>query len=78
MRDSAGSSVRPPVRSHPITGALITSDEELERWIEAAHQITVNGRTPEAQQMGFKIMRDLIAQRSPAQIERMEREQGLR
>jgi hypothetical protein len=53
-------------------------DAALEREIETARLAATNTKDPELARAGFKTMADLIAQRSPEQIERMERERGLR
>jgi hypothetical protein len=53
-------------------------DEALERMIETAYRATLCTADPELQRAGAAAMSRLIAQRSPRQIARMERERGLR
>jgi hypothetical protein len=53
-------------------------DAALEREIETARLATLCTSDPEFQRAGAAAMARLIEQRSPTQIERMEREQGLR
>jgi hypothetical protein len=61
------------------TGALPLSDDEaLEREIETARLAATNATDPEIARAGFEAMAMLIGLRSPEQIERMERERGLR
>lgn len=71
MRASAGFPVSPSV-------GLTPTDEDLERQIERAQLCGLYAATLEGQRASFELMRQLIGKRSPAQIERMEREQGLR
>jgi hypothetical protein len=46
--------------------------------IHLAWKELMSAPTPDLQRAAFATMRDLIRQRSPQQIERMEVEQGLR
>jgi hypothetical protein len=52
-------------------------DAALEREIETARLAATNTKDTDLARAGFQAMADLIAQRSPQQIERMERERGL-
>jgi hypothetical protein len=54
------------------------SDEQLEEQIRAAWQALVDTAVTAEQRAAFERMRDLIAQRSPEQIKRMEEARGLR
>ena len=54
------------------------TDQQLERLIQTAYQAIQNTAIPEKQQAAFRWMCELISRRSPTQIERMERSQGLR
>lgn len=51
---------------------------QLERRILEVYMQFAVANTPETQRKLFDRMRDLIAQRSSVQVERMERERGLR
>lgn len=53
-------------------------DAELERAIDFQHGLLVTALTPAEQTAAWDEMKRLIDQRSPAQVEQMEREQGLR
>jgi hypothetical protein len=53
-------------------------DAALERMIETARLATLCTADPEFQAAGVAAMSRLIAQRSPQQIQRMERERRLR
>jgi hypothetical protein len=53
-------------------------DAALERMIETAYRATLCTADPELQRAGSAALKRLIAQRSPEQIHRMERERGLR
>ncbi len=53
-------------------------DEALERRIDAAFQEIVTAVTRDARIRACEKLRALIRQRTPARIERMERERGLR
>lgn len=57
---------------------LPMQDIELEAQIQLVWKALVAGATADVQRAAFAQMRDLIAQRSPETIERMERERGLR
>jgi hypothetical protein len=52
--------------------------DRLEILIESWRLVGTHEPDKELQREAFKRMGELIAQRSPAQIERMERAQGLR
>lgn len=54
------------------------SDLLLECEIDRAYELFIVAPTTDLQREYFGQMRDLIAQRSPEQIERMETERGLR
>jgi hypothetical protein len=54
------------------------TDVERETEIERYFQLICNGSTEKEKREAFAEMARLIAARSPAQIERMERERGLR
>lgn len=54
------------------------ADELLERQIEAVMQLGLIADDPDEARAAFAVMSQLIAQRSPEQIARMERERGLR
>lgn len=54
------------------------TDREHEQAIFRAYEHLVHGETVEERRAGFLLMRALVFQRSPRQIERMEREKGLR
>ncbi len=53
-------------------------DAELERQIDFQHRLLVTAITPAEHEAAWDEMRRLIAQRSPAHIEQMERDRGLR
>jgi hypothetical protein len=53
---------------------LITPDEELERRIDHEALLLATVKTREERQMIWAKLKELIAQRSPAQIARMEAE----
>jgi hypothetical protein len=57
---------------------MMTEDAQLEVEIDYAYRAMLGADKPEIQRAAFDVMRNLIAHRSPAQIERMERERGLR
>jgi hypothetical protein len=57
---------------------LIDPDRELERRIQTAAVKVALARTPAEHAPVWRELVNLISQRSPAQIERMEREMGLR
>lgn len=57
---------------------MSAEDIVLECKIDRAYETLVIAPTPELQLAYFDRMRALIARRSPEQIERMEREKGLR
>lgn len=61
----------------PNMGQVMT-DVERETEIERYFQLICNGSTEKEKREAFAEMARLIAARSPAQIERMERERGLR
>jgi hypothetical protein len=52
-------------------------DRTLEQKIDLTYQQLIVAPTEEAQRAAFVQMRDLIAQRSSAQVSRMEQEKGL-
>lgn len=54
------------------------TDDRLERLISDARRRMVSADTREDRLQAYEDMRWLIAQRSPEQVERMERERGLR
>lgn len=54
------------------------ADAELERQIEFQRGLLATALTPAEQMSAWQEMRRLISLRSPAQVERMERERGLR
>lgn len=54
------------------------TDAELERQIEFQHGLLVTALTPAEQTAAWDEMKRLIEQRSPEQVEQMERERGLR
>jgi len=54
------------------------TDQQLERLIQTAYRAILSAATPEKQQAAFRWMCELVNRRSPTQIERMERKQGLR
>lgn len=54
------------------------SDAELERAIAFQHGLIATALTPAEQTAAWEEMKRLIAQRSPAQVEHMERARGLR
>lgn len=53
-------------------------DMELEANIQLAWKVLISAAHADLQRAAFSTMRGLIATRSPEQIERMERERGLR
>lgn len=53
-------------------------DIALELEIQRSYEAFIDAETPADQGQTFAIMRDLIARRSPKQVEQMEREKGLR
>lgn len=53
-------------------------DAGLEREIETARLAATNATDPEIARAGFEAMANLIARRSPEQIQKMEEERGLR
>lgn len=53
-------------------------DAELERQIDFQHGLLVTAITPAEHEAAWDEMKRLIAQRSPARVAEMEREQGLR
>lgn len=55
----------------------MTSDERLEADIEKAFQRFLKATETSGMRVAMEEMRDLIAKRSPAQINRMEHEKGL-
>lgn len=56
----------------------VDSDADLERRIEQARLRYLGCRTPAQRRKVWDELTRLIAQRSPEQIERMERDRGLR
>lgn len=54
------------------------TDVELEAQIEAARIQALEALAPAEQRLAFARMADLIKQRSPEQVRRMECERGLR
>lgn len=56
----------------------MSSDDLLERRIEAARLRMVHAKSPSLQRHWFGEMQRLIAQRSPEQVARMEEDRGLR
>jgi hypothetical protein len=54
------------------------SDADLERAIDFQHGLLVTALTPAEQTAAWDEMKRLIEQRSPEQVEAMERERGLR
>jgi hypothetical protein len=50
----------------------ITPDEELERRIDHEAMLLHTVPTPEERRMVWETLKQLIARRSPAQVERME------
>lgn len=52
-------------------------DELLEKRIEQARVTMTNAQTQDARREAYEDMRWLISQRSPEQIEKMEKERGL-
>lgn len=56
----------------------MTNDERLERDIEAAFQEFLRASRETEMRLAIERMRTLIATRSPAQVERMEIDMGLR
>jgi hypothetical protein len=59
-------------------GAGLSDDEALELQIETAFRCAMHCEDRELMRDAFHAMSQLIAQRSPEQIERMERARGLR
>lgn len=57
---------------------MTEDDQRLEEEIERARLCGLYAATLQGQRASFELMRELIAKRSPAQIERMEQERGLR
>jgi len=57
---------------------MSAEDVLLECRIDRAYETFVIAPTPELRLAYFNRMRDLIALRTPEQIERLEREKGLR
>lgn len=53
-------------------------DTQLEAQIELTWQALISAATADLQRSAWQRMKAQIAMRSPAQIERMERERGLR
>lgn len=53
-------------------------DTELERQIDFQQGLLVTAITPAEHTAAWEEMKRLIAQRSPEQVEQMERERGLR
>lgn len=56
----------------------LSDDEALELEIETARLAATHAKDPEIARAGFQAMAELILMRSPAQVEKMERERGLR
>jgi len=54
------------------------TDHERERLIESYRRVVVDAPDSKAKRIAALRMRELIAQRSTEQVERMERERGLR
>lgn len=54
------------------------SDAELERAIEFQQGLLVTALTPDEQESAWLEFKRLVDMRSPDQVERMERERGLR
>lgn len=54
-------------------GGVFSSDAELERQINFQYGLIATSLTPDEQRTALEEMTRLIAQRSPRQIERMER-----
>ncbi len=54
------------------------TDAERERLIEVYRRVLVDAPDSKTKRVAALRMRELIAQRSPQQVERMERERGLR
>jgi hypothetical protein len=50
----------------------ISADEELELRIDTESLLLCTAQTPEEKRMFWETLKSLIAQRSPAQVERME------
>lgn len=57
---------------------MTDADELLEAQIQLAWKALMSASTAHLQRAAFEQMREHIRQRSPEQIERMERERGLR
>lgn len=69
-----------PARRSLTAGVMpggILSDADREAQIEAARLSMTHALTPDCQRFWWHRMRDLIAQRSPEQIQRMEAERRL-
>jgi hypothetical protein len=54
------------------------TDSEREQAIERQRQLLTESADAAVQRVAFERMCELIAQRSPEQVEQMERERGLR
>lgn len=60
------------------TGPSSFADRELEFRIHSEYKLMADAPTEELRLLHFERMRDLIAQRSPAQVARMEAKRSLR
>lgn len=54
------------------------TDQDLEQLIEAWRSVMESDPDQDAKRIAMARMRELIAMRSPEQVQRMERERGLR
>ena len=79
MRDLTSGEKRESVRDAGPAMGQAQNDAELEREIfKATMAMRDVKRTPAERRAAFQRLRELHAQRSPQQVARMEREQGLR
>lgn len=68
-----------PAPSTPTDTYTPTSDDlSLEAGIRAAYDATLKAGTPEAQRHAFRMLADLVANRSPGMVAHLERRRNLR
>jgi acyl-CoA reductase-like NAD-dependent aldehyde dehydrogenase len=63
--------------AHSPQAAQLTPDERLERDIQRAKDQFMAAKTPADRRAWLRTMESLIKSRSPEQVKRMERAQGL-
>lgn len=62
----------------PVPDPIIDADADLENQIDYQALLLHTAKTPEARRAACDLLSQLHAMRSPARVEQMEREKGLR